>query len=87
MPDDAYEFEGDVEHDLDQIKIALAQSLFEQIGLNPREAREVVDQFCGEIASSLETGESVRLDGLGHFSLRDGFFSGYPYGSGPGSHA
>ena len=83
MPDDGHEFDGTVEYELDQIKIALAQSLFEEIGLNVREALELVDQFYGEIATSMESGETVRLDGAGYFSLRDGFSSGYPYGSGP----
>lgn len=85
MPDDGFDFDGADDYALDQIKNALAQSLFEEIGLNPREALEMADRFYGEIATSLETGESVRLDGYGYFSPRDGFCSGYPYGSGPGT--
>jgi len=70
------------EHELEQMKVALAQTLFEEIGLNVREAMEMADRFYGEIAISLESGESVELADFGYFSLRDGFSSSHMYGSG-----
>ena len=70
------------EHELEQIKGALAQVLFEEIGLNTREALELTDRFYGgEIATSPQSGDSVEL-AVEHFSLRGGFSSGDPYGSG-----
>jgi integration host factor subunit alpha len=45
--------------------------LFEQVGLNKREAKDMVDTFFGEIRDALERGESVKLSGFGNFQLRD----------------
>ena len=70
------------EHELEQIKGALAQILFEEIGLNIREALELADRFYGEIAASLQSGDSVELADFGYFSLRDGFSKNHLYGSG-----
>jgi nucleoid DNA-binding protein len=70
------------EHELEQMKVALAQTLFEEIGLNVREALELADRFYKEIATSLESGDSVELADFGYFSLRDGFSSTNLYGSG-----
>ena len=69
------------EHELEQIKGALAQVLFEEIGLDIREALELTDRFYAEIATSLQSGDSVELADFGYFSLRDGFSSGDLYGS------
>ena len=52
-------------------KAELAESLFEQLGLNKREAKEFVDLFFEEIRTSLESGEQVKLSGFGNFELRD----------------
>lgn len=52
-------------------KAELAESLYEQIGLNKREAREVVELFFNEIISSLVDNEPVKLSGFGNFELRD----------------
>ena len=52
-------------------KADLANTLFEQIGLNKREAKEFVELFFEEIRESLESGESVKLSGFGGFSVRD----------------
>ena len=49
----------------------LANTLFEQIGLNKREAKEFVELFFENIRESLESGESVKLSGFGGFSVRD----------------
>jgi len=45
--------------------------LFEQLGLNKREAKEFVELFFETIRESLENGESVKLSGFGSFSVRD----------------
>jgi nucleoid DNA-binding protein len=70
------------EHELEQMRVALAQTLFEDVGLNLREALELADQFYAGIATSLESGDGVALADLGYFSLRDGFSSSNMYGSG-----
>ncbi|MDP1574737.1 MAG: integration host factor subunit alpha [Coxiellaceae bacterium] len=52
-------------------KAELAESLFNKLGLNKREAKELVENFFEEIRTSLEKGECVKLSGFGNFNLRD----------------
>jgi len=52
-------------------KAELGDLLFEQVGLNKREARDMVEGFFEEIRMTLERGESVKLSGFGNFLLRD----------------
>jgi integration host factor subunit alpha len=52
-------------------KAELADALFEKLGLNKREAKDMVDTFFDEIRAALERGESVKLSGFGNFQLRD----------------
>jgi|TARA_Y100000294_G_scaffold176359_1_gene198574 integration host factor subunit alpha len=52
-------------------KADLANTLFEQLGLNKREAKEFIELFFEKIRESLESGESVKLSGFGGFSVRD----------------
>jgi integration host factor subunit alpha len=52
-------------------KAELAELLFEQVGLNKREAKDMVETFFDEIRNSLERGEAVKLSGFGNFQLRD----------------
>lgn len=52
-------------------KAELANLLFEQVGLNKREAKDLVETFFAEIRAALERGESVKLTGFGNFQLRD----------------
>jgi integration host factor subunit alpha len=52
-------------------KADLAEKLFDELGLNKREAKEVVECFFEEIKSSLESGDQVKLSGFGNFDLRD----------------
>ncbi|MBI2383033.1 MAG: integration host factor subunit alpha [Gammaproteobacteria bacterium] len=52
-------------------KAELADALFEQLGLNKREAKEFVDLFFEQIRASLEAGQEVKLSGFGNFELRD----------------
>jgi integration host factor subunit alpha len=51
-------------------KADLADLLFEQVGLNKREAKDMVEAFFEEVRSALETGDSVKLSGFGNFELR-----------------
>ncbi|TJY56739.1 integration host factor subunit alpha [Sinimarinibacterium sp. CAU 1509] len=51
-------------------KAELAEALFDELGLNKREAKEFVDLFFEEIRRRLETGEEVKLSGFGNFELR-----------------
>ncbi|MBT4835834.1 MAG: integration host factor subunit alpha [Methylococcales bacterium] len=52
-------------------KALMAEKLFEELGLNKREAKEMVELFFEEVRSALENGESVKLSGFGNFDLRD----------------
>ena len=52
-------------------KAALADMLFERVGLNKREAKDMVETFFEEISAALIRGESVKLSGFGNFQLRD----------------
>lgn len=52
-------------------KADLAEYLFNHLGLNKREAKELIEQFFEAIREALERGESVKLSGFGNFNLRD----------------
>jgi integration host factor subunit alpha len=52
-------------------KAEMAEHLFEELGLNKREAKEMVEMFFEEIRLSLETGRQVKLSGFGNFDLRE----------------
>ena len=49
----------------------MAENLFEELGLNKREAKELVEVFFEEVRLALEEGEEVKLSGFGNFILRD----------------
>ncbi len=51
-------------------KADLADLLFEQVGLNKREAKDMVEAFFEEVRGALEAGDSVKLSGFGNFELR-----------------
>jgi integration host factor subunit alpha len=51
-------------------KADLAERLFEELGLNKREAKDLVELFFEEIRASLEGGLPVKLSGFGNFELR-----------------
>ena len=51
-------------------KADMAESLFNELGLNKREAKDMVDMFFEEIREALENGLQVKLSGFGNFSLR-----------------
>lgn len=52
-------------------KAELAEALFEKVGLNKREAKDMVEAFFEEIGKALESGQAVKLSGFGNFQLRD----------------
>ena len=52
-------------------KAEMAERLFEELGLNKREAKELVEQFFEEVRLSLESNEQVKIYGFGNFDLRD----------------
>jgi integration host factor subunit alpha len=51
-------------------KADMAEKLFEELGLNKREAKELVEMFFEEIRKALENGNQVKLSGFGNFDLR-----------------
>jgi len=52
-------------------KADIADRLFEEVGLNKREAKEFVDAYFEAIREALEKGENVKLSGFGNFQLRE----------------
>ncbi len=52
-------------------KAKMADHLFEELGLNKREAKEIVELFFSEVARCLEDNRRVKLSGFGNFDLRD----------------
>jgi len=70
LDEDLFASENGVDH-LTLTKAELAEMLFERVGLNKREAKDMVETFFDEIRGALERGESVKLSGFGNFQLRD----------------
>ncbi len=52
-------------------KATLSEKLLQELGLNKREAKEIVDVFFEEIRTSLAHNQHVKLSGFGNFDLRD----------------
>ena len=48
-------------------KADMAESLFNELGLNKREARELVDVLFEDLRAALVSGEQVKLSGFGNF--------------------
>lgn len=51
-------------------KADLADLLFNEVGFNKRESKEMVEAFFEEIRNALEAGDLVKLSGFGNFQLR-----------------
>ena len=51
-------------------KAQLAELLFEQIGLNKRESKDMIDAFFDLISTSLVDGQDVKISGFGNFQIR-----------------
>lgn len=52
-------------------KADMAERLFEEFGLNKREAKDLVEMFFEEIRTALQSSRQVKLSGFGNFNLRD----------------
>jgi integration host factor subunit alpha len=52
-------------------KADMVEKLFDELGLNKREAKDIVEMFFEEIRIALEKGEHVKLSGFGNFALRN----------------
>jgi integration host factor subunit alpha len=52
-------------------KAELADLLFEKVGFNKREAKDMVEIFFDEVRHALEAGRGVKLSGFGNFQLRN----------------
>ena len=51
-------------------KAELAELLFERLGLNKRESKDMVDAFFDLVHATLAAGDDVKLSGFGNFSIR-----------------
>ena len=51
-------------------KAHLAELLFEQIGLNKRESKDMVEAFFDLVGNSLSEGTDVKISGFGNFQIR-----------------
>jgi integration host factor subunit alpha len=51
-------------------KAHLAELLFEKIGLNKRESKDMLDAFFDLISDSLVEGNDVKISGFGNFQIR-----------------
>ena len=51
-------------------KNELSEALFDQVGLNKREAKDMIDAFFDRIGESLEVGTEVKISGFGNFQIR-----------------
>jgi integration host factor subunit alpha len=52
-------------------KADMAESLYEELGLNKREAKELVELFFEEVRAALGDAHHVKLSGFGNFVLRN----------------
>ena len=52
-------------------KSDIVENLNKEIGLNKREAKELVDMLFNDIKNLLSEGHEVKLSGFGNFQLRD----------------
>ena len=51
-------------------KAELAELLFERLGLNKRESKDMVEAFFTMVHDTLVTGQDVKLSGFGNFNIR-----------------
>ena len=51
-------------------KAQLADLLFDQIGLNKRESKDMVDAFFNLIGDSMVEGQDVKISSFGNFQIR-----------------
>ncbi|MBQ0959695.1 integration host factor subunit alpha [Ideonella sp. 4Y11] len=51
-------------------KAELSELLFERLGLNKRESKDMVEAFFEIVNAALVSGEDVKLSGFGNFTIR-----------------
>src|SRR5213080_3031171 len=51
-------------------KADLAELLFERLGLNKRESKDMVEAFFDLIHATLLSGDDVKMSGFGNFTIR-----------------
>ncbi len=51
-------------------KADLAELLFERLGLNKRESKDMVEAFFELIRTTLLSGDDVKISGFGNFNIR-----------------
>jgi integration host factor subunit alpha len=51
-------------------KAELAELLFDRLGLNKRESKDMVEAFFDIVHAALVNGEDVKLSGFGNFNIR-----------------
>jgi integration host factor subunit alpha len=66
-----YSSEDSFDSGITLTKAEMSELLFERVGLNKREAKDMVETFFDEIIDALSLGKSVKLSGFGNFQLRD----------------
>lgn len=52
-------------------KDSLVEMIHNEVGLNKREAKELIESFFEEIKHGLESGNDIKLSGFGNFILRN----------------
>ncbi len=52
-------------------KDSLVEMVHNEVGLNKREAKELIECFFEQIKKSLEDGNDIKLSGFGNFILRN----------------
>lgn len=73
QPDDRFEAPGLMLASLETptlTKADLAELLFDRIGLNKRESKDMVEAFFEIVHGSLVQGQDVKLSGFGNFNIR-----------------
>ena len=51
-------------------KAELAELLFERLGLNKRESKDMVEAFFDIVNAALVSGSDIKLSGFGNFNIR-----------------
>ena len=52
-------------------KAVMAEAIYNELGINRREAKELIELFFETLSEQLEKGQEVKLSGFGNFCLRD----------------
>ena len=52
-------------------KAVMAEAIYKELGINRREAKELIELFFETLSEQLEKGQEVKLSGFGNFCLRD----------------